>query len=216
MPWRVARRVQGAHSGSEIGVLGERVQQPRAGYRLHAAVHEREGGRRLDVCPAEVVKVGLVAHVTSVGERRDGVLVGAHDVPAHVVGVQVRDEHRVDFLGGDPLGGQVVHQLAPAPADGLDGPLAVARVDQDGPVRRTHQVTADLDEHVILLERVGIQLLVLLPRILRGVGKQLGERHGKGEVHIGEGDDLNATYFQGEVGHIPSFREKESRWRNCR
>ena len=65
-------------------------------------------------------------------------------------------EHRIDLLRRDALGGQIVHQFSPPAAYGLDGPLSIPGVQQDGAALRPDQVAAYLDQHVVLLKGVGV------------------------------------------------------------
>ena len=88
----------------------------------------------------EVVQVRLVAYDTGVGECRCQVVVGPHHIPTHVVRMQVGNEDRINLLRRDALGGQIVHQFSPTAADGLDGPLAIPGVQQDGAALRPDQV----------------------------------------------------------------------------
>ena len=62
------------------------------------------------------------------------------------------------------LGGQVVHELAPPASDGFDGAGAVPGVYEDGLPLGTHQVAADFDKHVIMVEGVGIALSIGEPK----------------------------------------------------
>ena len=119
-----------------------------------------------------------------------------------MVQMKVGKEYGVYLLGVDILGGQVGHELAFPSPDGFDGAWAVAGIDENRLSLGTDQVAPDFDEHVVLYKSVGIAFPVGRPSLQRRPRKKLGEGHREWQIHIGEGDYLNATHIHREIRHF--------------
>ena len=88
----------------------------------------------------------------------------AHEIPAHVITVQVRHDHHVDLIGSHAVGGEIAQQLAPRHVRRVGRTRPEARVDEDRPAGRADQVRAEIEADLVLVCELGRVRLPLLFR----------------------------------------------------
>ena len=117
---------------------------------------------RLRVLLGPVIKLALGEHVARLREGRHPASVFQSRVPADMIDMQMRAHHEIDVADGNARGAErahvgVVGLQVPFRAQRPRLVVADAAIDQDGVVRRPHDVGLEAqDQHVVVIDRAGL------------------------------------------------------------
>jgi hypothetical protein len=160
-----------------------------------------KGHRPLHLWPLKGLPVGLVHHIARLGEGGARRCPVAQQVPAHMVGMQVRKEHGRHVLRTHPHSLQLRQQPAIDPScEGGDHPrirsmAPNAGIDQDCAALRAQHVAAIMVAPGLRAGEEGrVALLERRPCFCGHGGKELTQGEGELPFAIGEGQDLHIAY----------------------
>ena len=156
MARRVARARHEADLGADAMVPLDEVGEAKLEDRPYAVGEHRQHVGTLRLC-APVLVLDPTEQIARVREGRDPLAIGQHGVPADVVDVQVRAQHRIDRLARESGRGQVFEEPPLPVVPGRDTPVllvvAEAGVDDDAPPGRLDH--EGVDAHLEAAFRVG-------------------------------------------------------------
>ncbi len=160
MARRVSRRRQDAGVVADNVVVADDFGLPGLDDRQHAVAKRRHGSFCVRLGP--VVELGLAEHVARLGKGRHPAAIVKPRVPADMIDMQMRAHDIVDIAHGEAC----CSEAADIGIVGLHVPfrslrprlvVADAAIDQDGVVRRLHDIGLETqDQHVVGVERTGL------------------------------------------------------------
>ncbi|MGY4232323.1 hypothetical protein ACVIIW_001270 [Bradyrhizobium sp. USDA 4449] len=159
---------------ADLVIIADQFMPVGVDHRQHAIDEGRDRRRRILLEPVVVFLLG--EKVARPGEGWHPAAVLQPRVPAHVIDMQVRAHHEIDVINRDPGGIEcaqicVVSLHVPFRTIGSRLVVADAAVDQDGVMRRLHDIGLEAEhQDVLLIQRA------CLPHPISVLGQHLGRQ----------------------------------------
>ena len=157
MARRVAGRRQDARVVADRKIIAHELMPPGLDDRQHAVDEGRH--RCLGVLLAPVIELALGEYVARIRKGRHPAAIFQPRIPADVIDMQMRAHHEIDVADGKSRRGEAAQKGVVGlhiPVRPLRPRLVVAdaAVDQDGVMRRLHDIGLEAQhQHVIVVER---------------------------------------------------------------